>query len=133
MLLPVYIFALSRKKNVNMIKVIFHLLSISRILSQVFWPVYSPSISRQSKTRFLNSKFSFNQCAVKEVYDSFVLEFFSKIPCKRRRLLSKIKQIKLILKKNGDPRELINKTIHLHLKNFNKIKTFGLVKYLFSL
>ena len=40
-------------------------------------------------------------------------------------LLSKIKQIKLLLNKNGYPQELVNKTIHLHLKNSDRINTLG--------
>ena len=40
-------------------------------------------------------------------------------------LLSEIKQIKLLLNKNGYPQELVNKTIHLHLKSLNRIRTIG--------
>ena len=40
-------------------------------------------------------------------------------------LLSEIKQIKTLLNKNGYPQELVNKTIHLHVKNLDRIKTIG--------
>ena len=33
--------------------------------------------------------------------------------CSQELLISKIKQIKLLLNKNGYPQELVNKTIHL--------------------
>ena len=36
-----------------------------------------------------------------------------------------MKQIKLILNKNGYPQELVNKTIQLNLKNLDKTKTIG--------
>ena len=36
-----------------------------------------------------------------------------------------MKQIKLILNKNGYPQELVNKRIQLNLKNLDKIKTIG--------
>ena len=37
-----------------------------------------------------------------------------------------MKQIKLLLNKNRYPQELVNKTIQLHLKNLDIIKTIGL-------
>ena len=43
--------------------------------------------------------------------------------CSLDLLLSKIKQIKLLLNKSGYPQELVNKTIHLHVKNLDRIKT----------
>ena len=45
--------------------------------------------------------------------------FFSEL------LLSEIKQIKLLLNKNVYLQKLVNKTIHLHLKNLDRIKTLG--------
>ena len=38
---------------------------------------------------------------------------------------NEINQIKLILSKNGYPKEFLNKTINLHLKSLDKIKTVG--------
>ena len=45
--------------------------------------------------------------------------------CSPELLLNEINQIKLILNKNGYPQELVNKTIKLHLKNLDRIKTIG--------
>ena len=45
--------------------------------------------------------------------------------CSRELFVNEINQIKLILNKNGYPQELVNKTINLHHKNLNKIKTVG--------
>ena len=45
--------------------------------------------------------------------------------CSPELLLSEIKQIKTLLNKNGYPQELVNKTIHLHVKNLDRIKTIG--------
>ena len=36
-----------------------------------------------------------------------------------------MKQIKLLPNKNGLTQELVNKTIKLHLKNLDRIKTIG--------
>ena len=48
--------------------------------------------------------------------------------CSPELLSNEIKQIKLLLNKNGYPQELVNKTIQLHLKNLDKIQTIGPVK-----
>ena len=48
-------------------------------------------------------------------------------------LLNEIKQIKLLLNKNGYPQELVNKTIQLHLKNLDKTKTIGPEKFVVTL
>ena len=40
-------------------------------------------------------------------------------------LLSEIKKVKLLLNSNWYPQEFVNKTIRLHLKNLDKIKTLG--------
>ena len=53
--------------------------------------------------------------------------------CSRELFADEIKQIKLILNKNGYPQELVNKIINLHLKSFNKIKPAGLEKCLITL
>ena len=45
------------------------------------------------------------------------------IICSPELLLNEIKQIKLLLDKNGYLQELVDKTIQLHLKNLNRIKT----------
>ena len=45
--------------------------------------------------------------------------------CSPELLLSEIKQIKTLLNKNGYPQELVNKTIHLHVKNLDRLKTVG--------
>ena len=47
------------------------------------------------------------------------------IICSPELLSNEMKQIKLILNKNGYPQELVNKTIKLHLKNLDRIKTIG--------
>ena len=53
--------------------------------------------------------------------------------CSPELLLNEIKQIKLLLNKNGYPQELVNKTIQLHLKNLDKIKTIGPEKFTVTL
>jgi len=45
--------------------------------------------------------------------------------CSLELLSNEIKQIKLLLNKNGYPQELVIKTIQLQLKNLDKIKTIG--------
>ena len=45
--------------------------------------------------------------------------------CSRELFVNKINQMKLILNKNSYPQELVNKTISLHLKSLDKIKTAG--------
>ena len=45
--------------------------------------------------------------------------------CLRELFNNEINQIKLILSKNGYPQELLNKTINLHHKSLDKIKTVG--------
>ena len=45
--------------------------------------------------------------------------------CSRELFDEEIKQIKLILNKNGYPQELVNKIINLHLNSLNKIKPAG--------
>ena len=45
--------------------------------------------------------------------------------CSPELLLSEIKQIKLLLNKNENPQDLVNKTIHPNLKNLDRIKTIG--------
>ena len=45
--------------------------------------------------------------------------------CSPELLTSEINQIKLLLNKNGYPKELINKTIKLHLNSLDKRKKFG--------
>ena len=53
--------------------------------------------------------------------------------CSQELLLSKTKQIKLILNKNEYPQEFVNKTNHFLLKNFDEIKTLGPEKLLVCL
>ena len=53
--------------------------------------------------------------------------------CSPELLLNEIKQIKLLLNKNGYPQELVNKTIQLHLKNLDKTKTIGPKKFTVTL
>ena len=55
------------------------------------------------------------------------------IICSPELLSNEMKQIKLLLIKNGYPQELVNKTIQLHLKNLDKIKTIGPEKCIVTL
>ena len=48
-------------------------------------------------------------------------------------LSNEMKQIKLLLNKNGHPQELVNKTIKLHLTNLDRIKTIGPEKCIVTL
>ena len=45
--------------------------------------------------------------------------------CSPELLSNEMKQIKLLLNKNGYQQELVNKTTKLHLKNLDRIKTVG--------
>ena len=48
-------------------------------------------------------------------------------------LLNEMKKIKLLFNKNGNQQELVNKTIKLHLKNLDRIKTIGPEKCIVTL
>ena len=53
--------------------------------------------------------------------------------CSRKLFTDEIKQIKLILNKNGYSQELVDKIINLHLYSLNKIKPTGPKKRLILL
>ena len=53
--------------------------------------------------------------------------------CSPELLSNEMKQIKLLLNKNGYQQELVNKTIQLHLKNLDRIKTIGQKKCIVTL
>ena len=53
--------------------------------------------------------------------------------CSSELLPNEMKQIKLLLNKNRCPQELVNKTIKLHSKNLDRIKTIGPEKCIVTL
>ena len=91
---------------------------------------------KQKENRFLTSvqrkktftecylNFQSNCCLKRKVNLIRTLSHRAHKICSQELLLSEIKQIK-ILYKNSYPQELVNKTIHLHVKNLDRIKTIG--------
>ena len=65
------------------------------MLSLILKPVWEPYISLQCKARCFYSKFSFNQCAVKEGYDVFVLELVHMSLVNVKKLVTKSKNFRL--------------------------------------